>query len=450
MTLIRQRAEDIVNIESEAGIIASLIHHPDFIFYADDYLLPNHFSNIENRVLYAAIQKLATREITSIDSYNLIECIKSSEATRKYEDLISVEQLQEFIDTSEVIARHTSEEYKLLVSNVMDAAFRRDMYKALNECRELCLEGDDGGDTQQRIYQVIDEVMASYSKSEEIPQYADVVDELWEEIKSRQGTGYAGLPFKFPTLNDYVTIERGELVIFGAQQKVGKSIMLLNCAVDLLRQGQSVLYIDSELSSRLFTARLLSHLSKVEYRKLTSGSYTPEEEEQIIAAKEWVKSKKFTHLYMPFFDAQNIYTVVRRQNNICPIDVIIIDYFKSTGNSVDAFQTYAEMGRCVDMIKNEIAGAMNIAAIGAAQATINNRLADSAKIARNASTIIMLMDKTPEEIEADGVECGNKKMVVTVNRNGMQHADGEYIDLSFDGNRILYEEAKQHIPQTPF
>ena len=26
----------------------------------------------------------------------------------------------------------------------------------------------------------------------------------------------------------------------------------------------------------------------------------------------------------------------------------------------------------------------------------------------------------------------------------------EYIDLYFDGNKVLYEEAKQHIPQSPY
>ena len=93
---------------------------------------------------------------------------------------------------------------------------------------------------------------------------------------------------------------------------------------------------------------------------------------------------------------------------------------------------------------------MGIAGIGAAQATVTGRVADSAKIGRNASTIIMLQDKTPEEIEADGAECGNKKLRVILNRNGMQMAQGEYIDLFFDGNHILYEEAKQHIPQSPF
>lgn len=102
------------------------------------------------------------------------------------------------------------------------------------------------------------------------------------------------------------------------------------------------------------------------------------------------------------------------------------------------------------IVKNQIAGDMNIAAIGAVQATDNGHIADSKKIARNASTIILLTDKTPEEIEQDGAECGNKKMRVAVNRNGMQMAQNEYIDMLFDGNHILYQEAKQHIPTEPF
>ena len=88
--------------------------------------------------------------------------------------------------------------------------------------------------------------------------------------------------------------------------------------------------------------------------------------------------------------------------------------------------------------------------MAAAQLTVGGKLADSAKIARNASTIVVMLDKTPEEIEADGVECGNKKLIVQLNRNGMQHASGEYLDVFFNGNIVWLEEAKQHIPQTPY
>ena len=93
---------------------------------------------------------------------------------------------------------------------------------------------------------------------------------------------------------------------------------------------------------------------------------------------------------------------------------------------------------------------MNICGIGAAQATVNGKIADSAKISRNASTIAILQDKTPEEIEADGADCGNKKLRIIFNRNGAQMAQDEYIDMNFNGNKVLYEEAKQHTPREPF
>ena len=156
-----------------------------------------------------------------------------------------------------------------------------------------------------------------------------------------------------------------------------------------------------------------------------------------------------THVYMPMFDQQTIYTAIKKVNHTQGIDVLIVDYFKGSSEG-DAFDSYQELGRFVDMIKNQICGDMNIAGLGAAQATVSGKVADSAKIGRNASTIAMIQDKTPEEIEADGIECGNKKLKVVLNRNGMQMAQGEYIDLQFNGNLISYEEARQHIPQTPY
>ena len=441
------RAEDITRIESEAGVVATLVYHPEFCFYSEN-LLPNHFFNKENRYIYVAICNMAQRGVTCIDSYGIIQALQSKESTAPYADQLTVTQLNDFIDSSENLARHTVEEYKLCVENVMDAAFRRDTLQTLKKCEAICFN-ESVKNIEQHIYRAMDDVMMEFSATNEVPPYCEVIDECWSEIKGRQNTGYAGIPFKFPALNDYATIERGELFIFGAEQKQGKSMMLLNCAVDLLKNDYAILYLDSELNTRLFTARILSHLSGIEYKRLTSGAYTAEEEQRILDAKEWLKTRKFTHIYIPTFDQQSIYTAVKKVNHTQGLDVLIVDYFKGKGEG-DAFDSYQELGRFVDMVKNQICGEMNIAGIGAAQATATGKLADSAKIARNASTIAMISDKTPEEIEVDGAECGNKKLRVTVNRNGMQMAQGEYIDLMFDGNHILYEQAKQHIPQTPF
>jgi len=349
---------------------------------------------------------------------------------------------------SDVLARSTVEEYKMLVSNVMDAAFRRDTFQRLKECQALCYDRSEEN-VEQKIYNIIDDVMTEFSTANEVPPYKDVVDDCWEEIKSRQGNGFAGIPFKFSALNEYATIEPGELFIFAAEAKQGKSMMLLNCAIDLLKRDLAVLYLDSELNTRLFTARVLAHLSGIEYKRLTAGNYTEEEAKKIDEARAWMKTRKFTHIYIPMFDQQSIYTAVKKVKHTQGLDVLIVDYFKGSGDG-DAFDSYQELGRFVDMVKNQICGEMGICGIGAAQATINGRVADSAKIGRNASTIALIQDKTPEEVEADGAECGNKKLRVILNRNGMQMAQGEYIDLFFDGNRIMYSEAKQHIPQTPY
>ena len=125
--------------------------------------------------------------------------------------------MNELMDMSDVLARNTVEEYKLLVSNVMDAAFRRDTFQRLKECQALCCDRSEQN-VEQKIYDTIDDVMTEFSTANEIPPYKDVIDDCWEEIQSRQGNGFAGIPFKFKTLNEYATIEPGELLYLQQKQ----------------------------------------------------------------------------------------------------------------------------------------------------------------------------------------------------------------------------------------
>lgn len=155
------KAEDIVSIDSEAGIIASLIHNPELSFYSE-HLLPNHFTKKDNGYVYTAIGNLAKQGITTIDPYNILECLESSEATRGYVRELSLDRLNELMDMSDVLARHSVEEYKMLVSNVMDAAFRRDTFVKLRDCQALCYNRSESN-VEQKIYNIIDEVMTEFS-----------------------------------------------------------------------------------------------------------------------------------------------------------------------------------------------------------------------------------------------------------------------------------------------
>lgn len=297
--------------------------------------------------VYSAIVELAHRGITKVDPYNIVESLNSNENMRGYANSISLERLNEMMGMSEILARDSIEEYKLLVANVLDAAFRRETFDKLAACQRLCADFKVEN-VQQKIYNTMDEVLTGYSNIMEVPEYRDVIDDCWEKIVERQGGGYSGIPFKFPTLNNYATIETGELFIFAAEAKQGKSIMLLNCAIDLLKQDYSVLYLDSELNDRLFTARVIAHLTGIEYRRITSGNYSPEESHRIESAISWMKTRQFTHLYIPVWDLQTLYTVIKRYKYKYGLDVLIVDYFKSSGDAPDAFGTYQELGKFVD------------------------------------------------------------------------------------------------------
>lgn len=441
---------DIKNIESEAGIIASIVMKPELTFYSEQ-LRPSHFSDPQNAYIYYAVCELAKRGIDKVDAYNITNILNMKESTRKQTETITIQAINDLLDVAKIIARESVEEYKLLVANVLDAAFRRDTYNKLVECERLCFSSSES-DIEQKIYSVLDDVMMEFSTANDIPQYKDVVDTLWDEIKERQTNGMAGIPFKFPSLNNYATLEAGELFIFAGEAKAGKSAMLLSCAIDLLKQDKSILYIDSELNSRLFTCRLVSHLTGIKFSDVRSGRYSEEDAEKINRALEWIKTRKFVHLYIPIFNEQAVYTAVKKTSHMFgKLDVLVVDYFKSTSEQ-DAFGTYNEMGKFIDTVKNKICGDCGIAGLGAVQATSTGRVADSAKIGRNASTIALIQSKTSEEIDIDGQDCGNKKLKILLNRNGAQmQGDDEYIDLLFDGSTLNYSEApRQHIPQTPY
>lgn len=89
------------------------------------------------------------------------------------------------------------------------------------------------------------------------------------------------------------------------------------------------------------------------------GTNSCDEKNRIMQAKEWLKTRKFTHIYIPTFDQQSIYTAVKKVKHTQGLDVLIVDYFKGKGEG-DAFDSYQELGRFVDMVKNQICGEMNM------------------------------------------------------------------------------------------
>jgi replicative DNA helicase len=439
------------DIAAESGVISTLLQHPEFILHSE-YLKPGYFYKKENGCIYWAIQELYKAGIDKIDTFNLTTQINSNKGVKNIIDSLNIPSIQEFIDLSKNIARDTTEEYIKITNIVVTLSYKRDLYKKILNYENMCLDEkqDNLNVLNTYIYDDLNKLAEQYVVTENIKLFGDEIDNLWDQICKRRSTnGVYGIPSKYSLLNEYFTYESSELILFQARMKRGKSAFMMNEALHKIKNSIPTAYLDSEMSSRLFLERVLSHLTKIPIKKIKIGDYSASEEKIINDTKAWLKKQPFVHIYDPGWTNDKIYTTCQILKYKMNLGFVVFDYIKS--NTMSSSEQYNELGEKCDFLKNRIAGTLDIPVLCGAQLNRNNQTADSDKLERYCTVSIIWREKTSEEIMTDGKECGNYALNVKLNRIGEQMMDDEYVDFLFNGNVMSIEQAsKQHEKVEPF
>lgn len=436
--------------QAEAGVIATLVYHPEFILHTD-YLKPSYFYNVENGCVYWAIDQLYKNGVETIDALNITNMLNSNKGIKKKISEYNMENMQEFINMSQYACRHTIEEYKLLVNNVITMSFKRDLNKVAMEIQSYCFNTDvDLNKLNNLVNTKINKLTEQYITSNEIELFGVKIDDLWKEICDRKtDSGIYGIPSKFVTINEYLTYEQGELILLKARMKRGKSAFMMNEAIHKIKNGVPTLYLDTEMQDRLFYERMLANLTGITVKEIKTGKYTFEQGNELQKVNDWLKKQPFVHIYLPTTTDEEIYAIHKILKYKMDLQFSIFDYIK--GNAQSSSENSNILGARCDFLKNNIAGDLNIAMLSGVQLNRENNVADSDKLERYCSASLLWRDKTSEEIARDGgLEYGNYALTVDLNRLGEQMMQEEYIDFSFDGNRMRIEEAKQHKNIEPF
>ena len=437
---------ELSDIQSESGVIGTLIYHPDFILHTD-YLQPGYFYGVENGCIYWAIQELYKSGITNIDAYNISNKLQSNKSVQKTIEKYNLPSVQEFIELYKETSRHTIEEYKMLADNIVTFAFKRDLVKTLNQLSANCFSSDYTLEKlNHSVYGELDKLTQKYISTTEIHTLGNDIDDIWNEIINRRSTdGMYGIPSKYKLFSDYYTYEPGELVVIQAKYKQGKSVFLMNEVVHKLKNGVPTLVIDSEMPTRLYTERLIAHLSGVEVKRIKNGNYSEEEGKTINNWILWLKDQPFVHIYNPNLTNEKLYSICKMLKHKLGLTFVVYDYLKS--NETSSSDNYNVLGAKCDFLKNNIAGELDLAVLAACQLNRNGEVADSIKINRYLSVGIKWEFKTQEMIVKDGIQCGNAFAKIYVNRLGKQMLeddDEDYIDFVFDGDKVTIIEAQQH------
>ena len=440
------------DIQSESGIIGTLIYHPEFVLHTD-YLQPGYFYGVENGCIYWAIQELYKEGISNIDAYNVSNKLQSNKAVSKTVEKYNLPSVQEFIELYKETARHTIEEYKMLADNIITLAFKRDLVKTLNQLSSDCFLKDYELDKLSNVvYGELDKLTQKYVTTTDVGTLGQSIDDIWNEIVSRRTSdGTYGIPSKYKSFIDFYTYEPGELVVIQAKYKQGKSVFLMNEAVHKLKNGVPTLVVDSEMPTRLYTERLISHLTGIEMKRIKNGNYSDDEKKIIEHWISWLKEQPFVHIYDPQMTNEKLYSICKMLKHKMNLSFVVFDYLKS--NETSTSDNYNVLGAKCDFLKNNIAGELDLAVLAACQLNRNGEVADSIKINRYLSVGIRWEYKTQEMIARDGLKCGNAFAKIYVNRLGRQMQeddDNDYIDFIFDGDKMTIVEAQQHDRESSF
>lgn len=445
--------KQLVDKNAEAGVVSSLIYHPEFIFHVP-YLQERYFSDVDNSCMFWGVRELVNNKVTNITAMNLSQILASHKAVKARIESKNIPSIQEYIDLCFYSKRDTIEEFKLLVDRVVELSFKRDFWRLAKQFQSYCFDPSKDLEAMSNVvYQDLNKLNSKYVTCGDIVVFGEKVDDIWGKIKAKKDRGESyGLPSAFPSIEEYFQYETGELVVIAARMKQGKSILAMMEGIHKAINGVPTFIQDSEMDDELWYIRALSYLSGISTNRIKNERLTAEEEQKIVDTNNYLKSLPIYHNYDPYMTKEKFYSICAQKKIEMGLQFVIWDYIKCSDDYTVSSERSAYMAGITNWLKNIIAGDLKLSVLAFAQLNRGGEVAESDGIEKYCSVSVRWEQKDSEEINQDGPECGTHKLRVRLNRLGKQHmSEDEYIDMKFLGDgRLGIVEAKQHKKQNPF
>lgn len=418
---------------------------------------PVYFGVQANRYIYIAMQYLFNKGQTPTP-ISIMEVITSDAGKKSIDEVGGMNYIASIQDTF-----ITQDNLDLFCDKVKQAFTRRRIYEIckqtegemLDEKSEVLNENELLGLIEKRVTELTSDAVIG---QKDVYKMGDKTDEVLE-TRAKTPAYIPGLETgwkQFDTLTG--GFQQGDFIVLVARSKTGKSVTLTNWATELgVKQQLPVLYIDTEMTAREQEDRILANLANIPHSEITSGLYaldtdygTAEEKRiRLNEAKKSLREGNYFHAYMPDMNIDKVKTLVKKYKAQFGICALFFDYLKLTSNmasSLRSSQEYQQLGFMASALK-ELGGSLGIPVITCAQ---ENRIdvkgttkdasnvGGSDRILQNATKLVFLYNKTPEDIALQGEHMGNQQIYVAYQRNGA--CDCAPINIDFNRPFIKQKE----------
>lgn len=255
-------------------------------------------------------------------------------------------------------------------------------------------------------------------------------------------------------------LRNGSVDVVAARMGVGKSSLSMNIALHVSQLGFPVLILDSEMGIENSWARSGACISEIDNRLIETGQYIKFNND-IVKVKKTISKIENLPIYFESIaglNLENQISVMKRwlitnvgikKNGLANQCLIIYDYLKLMDqNQGGGYQEYQMIGFLITSLVN-FAQKYKVPIFSLVQTNRDgiskedsSVIAQSDRIGWFASSLSLFKIKDINETNQDGIENGNRKMIIIKSRFGPGLSPGDYINLNFNGSISKITEGK--------
>jgi replicative DNA helicase len=316
--------------DAEESVLGSLLIDPAAMLAVADQLHAEDFYHAKSRTLFAAFERLHTRQV-EIDFTTVMDEL---ERTHELDDLGGVSYLSGLLGT--VPTSIHVEHYAAIVART--AVLRR-LIQAGTEITKL---GYADTDDLDRTLSEADRLLGKVTRQRGAANWLSITDASLAFLESIQvgeagdeGVSSAAVPTGFQDLDRLLGgFHAGDLVILAARPGFGKSSLALGIADTVARhQQRSVGLFTLEMSGLQIAGRLLSALADVDVARLREGRVGAAELRRISEAHDRLAEMPLWIDDSSSLSLRELEIRARRLHAEHPLSLLVVDYLQLVHSS---------------------------------------------------------------------------------------------------------------------
>ncbi len=456
---------NLTDVGAERAVLAGICTHgADAFFDVADIISERTFMNESNSIIYQCLKNIYDGDRNAkIDApliYGVANTLGYGYVFKKDEE---IKHLTAIMKTPILLPNVRKQAAKIRKLEIARMSYDN-LEGAQNQLLEIT-----GGETISHILGIPEQAVLNFTSAlnnntdEEPVNLYEKAEEYLQYLADNpvQQVGIStGMPLHDAAIGG--GLRNGGVHVFAARLKVGKSTISLNIANHISKNlGIPVLYLDTEMMEPEQLCRLFALLTETDFNKIETGQFA---EDMFTKKKVLDMARKMREAGTPFHyrnigdkPFEDILSIARRwiMKNVGLNDdgtakpcVVIYDYLKlmsGEGLSNDT-KEHQLLGFMMTGLVN-FAKRYNIPVVTLAQTNrdgINKETTDvvggSDRIGMYCTSLSLLKIKSDEEIAEDGIEYGNRKLVVMATRYGGGMPFGDYIRIKMTGQYAKIEE----------